>query len=123
MTTRTTGISSLMLAVIAGAGLIASLSVPLPATAAQSMPYDLDPGLAAKLAKEKVKQRGPRRRSAHYGSRNSGSNAGGGSDGCGQVDIGNSNSSGQRQTAAERFRERNRTVIVTGPVINAARCR
>ena len=121
MTIRTKGISTLLLATAAGAGLIASLSVPLPATAAQSMPYDLDPGLAAKLAKEKVKQRGPRRRSSHYGSRNSGSNAG--SDNCGQVDIGNSNSNGRRQTAAERFRERNRTVIVTGPVINAARCR
>jgi len=121
MTHQRKGISSLMLTLLAGAGLVASLSVPLPATAAQSMPYDLDPGLAAKLAKEKVKQRGPRRRSADYGSRNSGGNAG--SDNCGQVDIGNSNSSGQRQTAAERFRERNRTVIVTGPVINAARCR
>jgi len=121
MTYRTKELSTFMLSVITGAGLIASLSVPLPATAAQSVPYDLGPGMAAKLAKEKVKQRGPRRRSADYGSRNSGSNAD--SAGCGQVDIGNSSSNGQRQTAAERFRERNRTVIVTGPVINAARCR
>ena len=120
MTRHTKILSAQLLAIIAGASITAALTVPLPATAAQSMPYDLDPGLAAKLAKEKVKQRGPRRRSADYGSRNSGGNAG--SDNCGSVDIGNSNNN-RRMTAAERFRERNRTVIVTGPVINAARCR
>lgn len=109
-----------LLGSLVATGIAISFSYSTPATAAQSMPYDLDPGLAAKLAKEKVKQRGPRRRSSHYGTRNSGGGAGDGA--CGQVDIGNSNSGG-RQTAAERFRERNRTVIVTGPVINAARCR
>lgn len=105
---------------LAALGLAGVMSAAQPAHAAQSMPYDLDPGLAAKLAKEKVKQRGPRRRSADYGTRNSGSNAG--DDACGQLEIGNSNNNG-RMTAAERFRERNRTVIVTGPVINAANCR
>ncbi len=119
MTNLTFFKTSSLLGAIAAIGFAASLSAPLPANAAQSQPYDLDPGLAAKLAKEKVKQRGPRRRSADYGSRNSGDGAGDGA--CGQVDIGNS--SGGAQTAAERFRERNRTVIVTGPVINAARCR
>lgn len=102
-------------------GLLALLGTPVPANAAQSIPYDLDPGMAAKLAKEKVKQRGPRRRSSDYGSRNSADSAT--PDTCGQVDIGNSGSTGQRQSAAQRFRQRNQTVIVTGPVINAARCR
>ena len=108
-----------LLSTVAAIGVAASLSMPNTALAAQSQPYDLDPGLAAKLANEKVKQRGPRRRSSDYGSRNSD----GGDSGCGQVDIGNSNSGSGMQTAAERFRERNKTVIVTGPVINAARCR
>ena len=112
---------SQMLWSLVATGIAVSFIYATPATAAQSQPYDLGPGLSAKLAKEKLKQRGPRRRSSDYGTRNSGDGAGDGA--CGQVDIGNSNSSGQRQSAAQRFRERNKTVIVTGPVINAARCR
>ncbi|MGH1360554.1 MAG: hypothetical protein ACRBC3_17480 [Burkholderiaceae bacterium] len=121
MNTQIKSLSSQMLWSFIAIGVATAFSYTSPAGAAQSQAYDLGPGLAAKLAKEKIKQRGPRRRSSDYGSRNSGNGAGDGA--CGQVDIGNSNSGGGRQTAAQRFRERNRTVIVTGPVINAARCR
>jgi len=104
---------------IAVLGFFVALSLPVAGSAAQSTTLDFDPGLAAKLAKEKVKQRGPRRRSSDQ----DGGRSGDDEDECGTVNIGNSGNNGGRQSAAQRFRERNRTVIVTGPVINAARCR
>ncbi|MFN9773390.1 MAG: hypothetical protein ACK54X_12330 [Burkholderiales bacterium] len=83
------------------------------ALAATAEPSGLDPELAAKVARERAKQN---RRGAELG--DAGGNDKGG---CGQVDIGNDNS--KDRSAASRVIERNRTVIVTGPVINAARCR
>lgn len=78
------------------------------ARAASAEPSGLEPELASKIAREKLKQS---RRGA------------GGSDAsqCGSVDIGNDDPGDRR--ASRRLNERSRTVIVTGDVINAARCR
>ncbi len=104
-----------MLATFLAAAIAISLLPGLskPVHAAQSEIYDLDVDLQSKVAREKVKQRGPRR--------GSGEDKGGNSDNCGQVDIGNND--GSNNSARGRINPRGQTVIVTGPVINAARCR
>jgi hypothetical protein len=101
------------------AGLLAAAVLALAGTGAQAAaePSGLDPELSAKVARERMKQTA-RARDLDTGG---GGGPGAGNAGCGQVDIGN-DSPGNR-TAAQRLNERNKTVIVTGPVINAARCR
>lgn len=85
---------------------------PMPsAHAASSEIFDIDPSLQSRIAREKIKQRGPRR-----GSRQ----GSGSSDNCGQVDIGNNNSN---NSARSRVNPRVNVTVVQGPVINAARCR
>lgn len=71
---------------------------------------DVDPGLQAKIAREKLKQTRA----------SSGGDAGGASNnGCGQIDIGNDDSS---KRGSNQVSQRDKTVIVTGPVINATKC-
>lgn len=102
------------LAALAAAAIVATSGT---AHAASADPTGLDPEVAAKVAREKIKQT---QRGAQF--RDGGGDAGGGrNDKCGQVDIGNDNS--KDRSAASRLNERSRTVVVTGPVINAARCR
>lgn len=100
---------------------VAAGSLPLPALAADSEPLDLDPELQALVAREKIKQRGATRRTdARRGLQTTGTGAGSDSN-CGSVDIGNSNN--ESRSARNRVNPRDTTVIVTGPVINAARCK
>lgn len=78
--------------------------------AASAGVVDIDDELRATIQKEKTKQR----RAEHTAGGGQG-----GSGGCGQIDIGNEEEKkGSRQVAA-----REKTVIVTGPVINATKCR
>jgi hypothetical protein len=84
------------------------------AHAASADPSGLEPELAAKVARERLKQ--PQR-----GTQSGSGKGGGGDSSCGQVDIGNDNPNDR--SAASRLNERSKTVIVTGDVINAPRCR
>lgn len=90
----------------------------VPALAAESEPNeDLTPDLKALIAKERIRQRtGPR------GAESRDPRVGNDSQNCGSVDIGNSQEARSR-SARERMNPREQTVIVTGPVVNAARCR
>lgn len=99
--------------------LVAALVAPVSGRAADSEPNeDLGPELRSLIAKEKIRQRsGPRGAEPR--------NFRGGIDtsqDCGTVDIGNSTQARGR-SARERMNPREQTVIVTGPVVNAARCR
>jgi hypothetical protein len=80
--------------------------------AASSEPHDIDPEYASKVARERLKQR--QQMSMRGGA------AAGNNDQCGQVDIGNQDG---KPSAGRRVNPRETTVIITGPVINAARCR
>jgi hypothetical protein len=84
-------------------------SVSTNALAASSEASDLDAKLTAKVARQRIKQRSPRQ----------GKDRGANSE-CGNVEIGNNNSD---SSARSRVNPRNNTVIVTGPIINAANCR
>jgi hypothetical protein len=96
-------------------GVIGSLH--LPVLAADSEPIDLDPNHQALVAREKIKQRGASRRTdARRGLQQNGGDAS-----CGTVDIGNNTE--DSRSARGRVNPRDTTVIVTGPVINAARCK
>ena len=90
----------------------------VPARAAESEPNeDLTPDLKALIAKERIRQRsGPR------GAESRNPRVDNDSQNCGSVDIGNSQEARGR-SARERMNPRQQTVIVTGPVVNAARCR
>jgi hypothetical protein len=92
-------------------------SIPGPVSAAESEPLDLDPNHQALVAREKIKQRGTTRRTdARQGLQQNGRDSN-----CGSVDIGNNTS--DSRSARNRVNPRDSTVIVTGPVINAARCK
>jgi hypothetical protein len=92
-------------------------SFHLPAFSADSDPLDLDPNHQALVAREKIKQRGATRRTdARRGQQQDGNDTN-----CGSVDIGNSTD--DSRSARSRVNPRDTTVIVTGPVINAARCK
>jgi len=92
-------------------------SFHLPGFAADAEPIDLDPNLQALVAREKIKQRGATRRTdARRGLQENGDDSK-----CGSVDIGNSTD--DSRSARNRVNPRDTTVIVTGPVINAARCK
>jgi hypothetical protein len=87
--------------------------------AASADPMDIDPNLQAKIAREKLKQtRGAGGSNMENGMSNMGNSNK--NSGCGQVDIGNSDSS---QKGSRAMSQREKTVIVTGPVINATKCR
>ncbi len=106
-------IRAMQAAVLAVSVAIASLpGITTAAHAAQAEILELSPDLQSKVARERIKQRGPRR-----GTGNNDSD----SENCGQVDIGNNNKA--NNSARNRVNPRGQTVIVTGPVINAARCR
>jgi len=93
-------------------------AVPLLVSAAESEPLDLDPNLQALVAREKIKQRGATRRTdARAGLQNNGNQQ---NANCGSVDIGNA---ANDRSARNRVNPRDTTVIVTGPVVNAARCK
>lgn len=89
----------------------------LPSTAqnrgtnARSEALDMEDKDRALVAKETVKQRKQQR---------NGSSSGGSSAGCGQVDIGNDSGS---KKGSSQIAERQKTVIVTGNVINTANCK
>ena len=103
---------------LAVAALIGGIGgVPIVVSAADSDPLDLDPNHQALVAREKIKQRGATRRTdARQGQQRNGQDSN-----CGSVDIGNNNS--DSRSARNRVNPRDSTVIVTGPVINAARCK
>jgi hypothetical protein len=110
------GILARLAAVTLLAGTIGA--VPLLVSAADSEPLDLDPNLQALVAREKIKQRGATRRTdARAGLQNNGNNQ---NANCGSVDIGNATND---RSARNRVNPRDSTVIVTGPVVNAARCK
>jgi hypothetical protein len=99
--------------------LVGTLMAPVDTRAAGSEPNeDLGPELRSLIAKERIRQRsGPRGSEPR--------NFRGGVDtsqDCGSVDIGNS-AEARGRSARERVNPRQQTVIVTGPVVNAARCR
>ena len=97
--------------------LVAIGAVPNIVSAAESDPLDLDPNLQALVAREKIKQRGATRRTdARQGQQKTGQDSN-----CGSVDIGNNTN--ESRSARNRVNPRDSTVIVTGPVINAARCK
>ena len=101
--------------------LVACALGPLLATgvhAASSEPIDLDPELQALVARSKIQQRGANRLEQGRADR---SNRDSRDDQCGSVDIGNNTS--DSRTARGRLNPRTTNVIVTGPVINTARCR
>jgi hypothetical protein len=92
-------------------------AIALPASAAEAEPLDLDPNLQALIAREKIKQRGTTRRTdARFGQRQDDRQ----DSNCGSVDIGNANTD---RSARNRVNPRDTTVIVTGPIVNAARCK
>jgi hypothetical protein len=105
-------LSRLVLTALAGA--VASL--PVTGLAADSEPLDLDPNHQALVAREKIKQRGATRRTDARRGLQTGTDSN-----CGSVDIGNSTD--DSRSARSRVNPRDTTVIVTGPVINAARCK
>lgn len=92
------------------AAALAMVTVPAlqaPVYAANADPLDIDPDLAAKVAREKLKQR-------------QGKDAAGKKKGdCGKIDIGNTDNS---KSASQRVAPKEKTVIITGPVINATKC-
>jgi hypothetical protein len=91
-------------------------AVPGLASGADAEPLDLDPNLQALVARERIKQRGSTRRTdARFGLEKDGQDAK-----CGSVDIGNTTND---RSARNRVNPRDTTVIVTGPVVNAARCK
>ncbi|MEZ5657468.1 MAG: hypothetical protein R3E83_02760 [Burkholderiaceae bacterium] len=85
---------------------------PSISLAASSEIVDMEPGDTAKVAREKIRQRGPNRL------QRDGSGGGSGDD-CGSVNIGNQ----QDDSARGRINPRNQTVIVTGNIFNTANCR
>lgn len=93
-------------------------AVPLLVSAADSEPLDLDPNLQALVAREKIKQRGATRRTDARAGLQGGGNQQNAN--CGSVDIGNATND---RSARNRVNPRDTTVIVTGPVVNAARCK
>lgn len=101
---------------IAAIGL--AVCVAAPALAAEAEITDLDPALAAKVAKERAK--------ANAASKVKGKSVGSGAtvageDECG-VNIGNVNS-GKSGPAKGINTPRENTVIITGPVINLGKCK
>jgi hypothetical protein len=101
-----------ILALTLVAAILAASAVPAPAqNRARSEVLDLEEKDRALVAKEGVKQR----REQGNMSRKSGK----GDPNCGSVDIGNDND----KKGSSRIAERQKTVIVTGPVINTANCR
>jgi hypothetical protein len=88
----------------------------LPAAhAAKAEIADIDEDLRASIQKEKVKQHKAR---ADQRSKNSGGNSGQNSE-CGHVDIGNTDNS----KGSSAVSQREKTVVITGPVINATNCK
>ncbi len=105
----------LTLATVCAATLLAAV---LPAHA-QGRPradtVDLEDSERALVAKEGLRQR----RDAKSDQRKMGGSKSGSSSDCGKVDIGNDDNS----KGSSRIAERQKTVIVTGNVINTANCR
>lgn len=94
---------------------VLSLAHAVPAAAqgrASAEIVDMEEKERALLAKESLKQKRDTRQGGKKGS-NSDSD-------CGSVDIGNDNSN---QRGSNRIAERQKTVIVTGNIINTAKCK
>ena len=91
--------------------LLANPAAVTTATAASSEISNIDPALSAKIAREKGRQRIQRRKSRKLNNQ----------DDCGTVDIGNNDN--DSRTARGRLNPRNTTIVVTGPIINAANCK
>ena len=100
-----------MVAAIVAVGVLGSGA----AQAASAESIDLDPSLSAKVGKERLKASNQALRSP-----SAGGPGGGDSSNCGQVDIGNTNGP---KTGSQRLNQKEQTIVITGPVINAARCR
>ncbi|MEZ5729411.1 MAG: hypothetical protein R3E48_16310 [Burkholderiaceae bacterium] len=93
---------ALALGVLPASGVIAATAVPL----------DVDPGTAAKIARERGKQT-RERANGEFTNANTGE--------CGNISIGNSDS--DAQNARARLNPRDTTIIITGDLINVPRCR
>lgn len=105
------------LPVLVFAGMLGAIATPaVPVFAADAEIFDIEPNLRARIARERANQRRDERRS--FGAVNE---AGGGAADCGSVNIGNADQNDN--SARSRLSQRQQTVIVTGPVINTARCR
>ncbi|MGB7182826.1 MAG: hypothetical protein WA888_24060 [Burkholderiaceae bacterium] len=100
------------LVALAFVALVSGNSIFSDARAASSEVSDLEPKLQAQVARQKIKQRSPRS-SNSAGRFNS-------TDDCGAVNIANNDND---KSARSRINPRNTTIVVTGPVINAAKCR
>lgn len=88
--------------------LLASPLLHTTAYGASADPVDIDPDLAAKVAREKLKQRQAQQSGDAKKTKSE----------CGKVDIGNTDNS----KSADKVNSKEKTVIITGPVINAAKC-
>lgn len=104
------------LTLILAAAVLAITAVPAEAqNRARADVVDLEDKDRALVAKEGLKQRRDQSNMARKGG---GKDAKSGSN-CGSVDIGNDDD----KKGSSRIAERQKTVIVTGPVINTANCR
>lgn len=81
------------------------------AFAARSEPWDIDDNLRAQVIREEIRQK--REMAGSYGRNTAQDSAA-----CGNVDIGNDDSSRRSGQL-----DRNRPIIIAGNVINAAHCR
>jgi hypothetical protein len=90
--------------------LVAGLALAQHGHAATAGVIDIDDELRATISKEKTKQR----RNEHTAG-----GQGGKQGGCGQIDIGNE----EEKKGSKQIASREKTVIVTGPVINATKCK
>jgi hypothetical protein len=94
--------------------MLAALILPLQVhAAARAEALDMDEKDRAAVSKETLKQK---RESAG----NKAAGPGGNSSNCGSVDIGNDS---KDKKGSNRIAEREKTVIVTGNIINTARCK
>jgi len=76
---------------------------------------DLDPDISAKILKEKAKR--------NPGATPAGNSTGGGSQGCGQVNINSNDNSKNKISGIGQIMGNKSTTIVTGDVINMANCK
>jgi hypothetical protein len=90
--------------------LVAGLALAQHGHAATAGVIDIDDELRATISKEKTKQRRNEQTAGGQGGKQGG---------CGQIDIGNE----EEKKGSKQIASREKTVIVTGPVINATKCK
>jgi hypothetical protein len=97
-----------------GAALLALSAYAAPPSVNPEAP-DLDTDITAKILKEKSKR--------NPGAMPAGNSSGGGSSGCGQVNINSNDDSKNKISGIGQIMGNKSTTIVTGDVINMANCK